>query len=154
MYNRLAADRRLRDRYEFWFFSYNSGAAVSWSSMLLRDALGLAVTLLDPSGTDPGIQNMVVIGHSQGGLLTKMTVIDSGSRFWDLTFKKSPEQLDVSPETRDLLRRWAFVTPLPFVTRVIFIATPHRGSQLTVGRLAGWVGRFIKTPFTLAGTVT
>jgi hypothetical protein len=149
MYNRLAADRRLRDRYEFWFFSYNSGAAVSWSSMLLRDALGRAVTLLDPSGTDPGMQNMVVIGHSQGGLLTKMTVIDSGSRFWDLSYKKPLDSLDVSPQTRDVLRRWAFVKPLPFVNEWSFsrrlitgVRSPSagspRGSAATSPRRSRW----------------
>jgi hypothetical protein len=26
---------------------------------------------------------MVVIGHSQGGLLTKLTAIDTGTRLWD-----------------------------------------------------------------------
>jgi triacylglycerol esterase/lipase EstA (alpha/beta hydrolase family) len=153
MYNRLAADRRLRDRYEFWFFSYNSGAAVSWSSMLLREALRRAVQLLDPSGTDPGMQSMVVIGHSQGGLLTKMTVIDSGSRFWNQSYKKPLEALDVSPETRDVLRRWAFVKPLPFVKRVVFLATPHHGSPLTVGRIAAWVGGYVATPFEMAAVV-
>jgi pimeloyl-ACP methyl ester carboxylesterase len=153
MYNRLAADRRLRDRYEFWFFSYNSGAAVSWSSMLLREALRRAVNLLDPSGTDPGMQHMVVIGHSQGGLLTKMTAIDSGSRFWDLNWRKPLDSLDVSPETRDVLRRWAFITPLPFVKRVVFLATPHRGSPLTVGRVAAWVGGYVAAPFQMAAVV-
>jgi pimeloyl-ACP methyl ester carboxylesterase len=150
MYNRLAADRRLRERYEFWFFSYNSGSPVSWSSMLLRDSLRRAVQLLDPAGANPAMQRMVVIGHSQGGLLTKMTAIDSGSRFWDLNWTKPLESIDVSPETRDVLRRWAFVKPLPFVTRVIFLATPHRGSPLTVGRIASWVGGYVTTPFALA----
>ena len=154
MYNRLSADPRLRNRYEFWFFSYNSGAPVSWSAMLLRDALRRALDILDPGGTDPGLQQMVVIGHSQGGLLTKMTAIDSGSRFWDLYYRKPLAALDLSPETRELLWRWAFVTPLPFVKRVIFVATPHRGSQLTVGRLAEWVGSFVKAPFALAGVMT
>ena len=153
MYNRLAADRRLRDRYEFWFFSYNSGAAVSWSSMLLREALRRAVNLLDPSGADPGMQHMVVIGHSQGGLLTKMTVVDSGSRFWNLTSKKPLESLDVSPETREVLRRWAFVKPLPFVKRVVFLATPHHGSPLTVGRIAAWVGGYVATPLEMAAVI-
>jgi len=153
MYNRLAADRRLRDRYEFWFFSYNSGAPVSWSSMLLRESLRRAVQLLDPAGTDPAMQQMVVIGHSQGGLLTKMTVVDSGSRFWDLNWSKPLESLDVSPATRDVLQRWGFVKPLPFVKRVIFLATPHRGSPLTVGRIAAWVGGYVATPFQLAAVV-
>jgi hypothetical protein len=154
MYNRLAADPRLRARYEFWFFSYDSGSPITWSAMLLRESLQQAVNLLDPDGTDPGLRRMVVIGHSQGGLLTKMTAIDSGSRFWDLNFKRPLESLDVSPEARALLQRTQFVTPLPFVKRVLFLATPHRGSELTVGRIAQWVAGFIKVPLGLAGTLT
>jgi pimeloyl-ACP methyl ester carboxylesterase len=154
MYNRLSADPRLHARYEFWFFSYDTGSPVTWSSMLLRESLKQAVKVLDPQGTDPGLRRMVVIGHSQGGLLTKTTAIDSGSRFWDLRFKRPIETLDVSPETRELLQRVAFVTPLPFVKRVVFLATPHRGSSLTVGRLGEWVVNlargFMRTPAALA----
>jgi pimeloyl-ACP methyl ester carboxylesterase len=154
MYNRLAADARVSAHYEFWFFSYDSGTSIPWSSMLLRESLTRAVKLLDPHGTDPGLRRMVVIGHSQGGLLTKMTAIESGTRFWDLTFNRPLESLDVSPETRDLLQRALFVTPLPFVKRVVFLATPHRGSVLTVGGFAEWVTDrlrgFIKMPFKLA----
>ena len=153
MYNRLAADPRLRAHYEFWFFSYDSGSPISWSAMLLRESLQRAVKLLDPGGTDPGLHRMVVIGHSQGGLLAKMTVIDSGSEFWDLRFRRPPEALDVSPATRDLLRRMMFVTPLPFVKRVVFLATPHRGSYLTLSRVTEWVTRFIKLPFSLVGAM-
>jgi pimeloyl-ACP methyl ester carboxylesterase len=158
MYNRLAADARVRARYEFWFFSYDSGSPISFSAMLLRESLKRAMKLLDPQGTDPALSRMVVIGHSQGGLLTKMTAIDSGSRFWDLFFTKPPEALAVSPETDELLRRTLFVTPLPFVKRVVFLATPHRGSVLTVGRFAEWVADllrgFIKMPFEVAGVMS
>jgi pimeloyl-ACP methyl ester carboxylesterase len=153
MSNRLAADPRLRVGYEFWFFSYDSGNPIPWSAMLLRESLQRAVKLLDPDGTDPGLHEMIVVGHSQGGLLTKMLVIDSGSRFWDLNFRRPPESLDVSPETRDLLRRMAFVKPLPDVKRVVFLATPHRGSYLTLNRVAQWIASFIKVPFTLAGAL-
>ena len=34
------------------------------------------------TGNDPCVRDMVVMGHSQGGLLTKLTVIDSGDAFW------------------------------------------------------------------------
>ena len=157
MFNRLAADSRIRSRYEFWFFSYDSGSPIVWSSMLLRESLERAVKLLDPQGTDLGLRRMVVIGHSQGGLLTKMTVIDSGTRFWDLSFKRPLESLDVSAETRDILERTSFVTPLPFVKRVVFLATPHHGSALTVGGFAEWVAarlrNFIKMPLKLAAVM-
>jgi hypothetical protein len=92
---------------------------------------------------------MVVIGHSQGGLLTKMTVVESGTRFWDNISKEPFEQADISAETRDLLDRSLFVEPLPFVQRVVFIATPHRGSFLS-GNIIGKIGRrLIRLPATV-----
>jgi hypothetical protein len=104
---------------------------------------------LDPEGKDPGLKQMVVIGHSQGGLLTKMAVIDSGNRLWP--FKVPPEELGVSSETRELLSHALILKPLPFVKRVVFIATPHGGSYQALGflgRLGSWFvnlpGRFVK----------
>ena len=104
---------------------------------------------VDPEGKDPALRQMVVIGHSQGGLLTKMTVVNSGSRFWDARFDVPFEQVDVSAETKDLLRRSMFVEPLPFVTEVIFICTPHRGSYLTENILGKIGRRLVNFPATL-----
>jgi triacylglycerol esterase/lipase EstA (alpha/beta hydrolase family) len=84
---------------------------------------------------------MVVIGHSQGGLLTKLTAIHSGTRFWDNISKVPLDELTVEPETQKLIRRSLFFEPRPFVQRVIFISTPHRGSYqaaLRLARLASW----------------
>ena len=68
-----------------------------------------------------GLKRMVVMGHSQGGLLTKMTVIDSGTRLWP--FSVPPDELDLDVETRELLTNSLLLKPLPFVRRVVFIAT-------------------------------
>jgi hypothetical protein len=98
------------------------------------------VAELDPEGKDPGLKQMVMIGHSQGGLLTKMTVIDSGMSLWP--FSVPPEELQVSSETKELLSHGLIFKPLPFVKRVIFIATPHRGSYQALGflgSLAAWL---------------
>ena len=128
---------------------YNTGNPVAYSAMLLRDALIKVVKELDPDDKDTGLKRMVVAGHSQGGLLTKMTVIDSGMHLWP--FSVPPEELDLDVETRDLLTHALMIKPLPFVRRVIFIATPHRGSYQALGILgsfASWMvnlpGRFTK----------
>ena len=76
-------DPVLGQRYQFWFYLYNTGNPVPYSAMGLREGLQHAVADVDPNGTDPALRQMVVIGHSQGGLLTKMTVVDSGTRFWE-----------------------------------------------------------------------
>ena len=150
--NELENDRRFWQNYEIWLFMYNTGNPIAYSALLLRDALTELVSELDPAGTDAGLKNMMVMGHSQGGLLTKMSVIDSGMALW--AFSVSPEELDVSLETRDLLTRALIIKPLPFVKEVIFVATPHRGSYQALGilgNLASWLvnmpGRFAKLSF-------
>jgi len=147
--NELENDPRFWQNYEIWLFIYNTGNPIAYSAMLLRDDLTKTVAELDPQGKDPGLKQMVVIGHSQGGLLTKMMVIDSGNRLWPFTVP--PEELGVSAETQDLLARALIFKPLPFVRRVIFIATPHGGSYQALGflgRLGSWFvnlpGRFVK----------
>ena len=93
---------------------------------------------------------MVVVGHSQGGLLTKMTVVDSGNRFWNNVTKVPFDKADLDPETRDLAQRALFVKPLPFVTEVIFIATPHRGSYMASNPIVKFGNKFINLPGGLA----
>jgi Putative serine esterase (DUF676) len=147
--NELENDPRFWENYEIWLFMYNTGNPVAYSAMLLRDALTKVVKELDPDDKDTGLKRMVVMGHSQGGLLTKMTVIDSGMQLWP--FSVSPDELGVDAETRALLTNSLLIKPLPFVRRVVFIATPHRGSYQALGilgSLASWMvnmpGRFTK----------
>jgi pimeloyl-ACP methyl ester carboxylesterase len=130
MVNDLVADPRLRHRFAFWFFRYDSGQPIPYSAWQLREALMQGVARADPAGTNPCLRDMVVLGHSQGGLLTKMTSIDSGDTFWRGISNKAFDEVRLDDEDRELLRNVAFVKPLPFVRRVIFLATPHRGSYL------------------------
>ncbi len=149
MVNELMSDSNIASRYQFWFFVYNSGNPIPLSAMHLRENLQAAVKDIDPEGKDTALRNMVVIGHSQGGLLTKMTAINSGNKFWENASKQPFDQAKLPSETKELLRRSLFVTPLPFVTRTVFICTPHRGSFLTEN-LIGSIGRkLINIPATM-----
>ena len=151
MYNRLIGDPQIRRRFQFWFFNYKSGDPVVLSSLRLRKALNAAVAQVDPEGKDPAIRRMVLIGHSQGGLLVKMQAIDTGDRLWNAISRKPLEELELSDETRELLKNGFFLEPLPEVSRVVFISTPHRGSFI-----AGWkfVGNFVQRLLTPAPVST
>ena len=152
MFNRLLADPEIRSRYQFWFFQYDSGNPIVLSSLRLREALVAAVARLDPEGKDLALRRIVLIGHSQGGLLVKMQGISSGNRIWDQVSRKPLDQLVLSDQTRDLFRRAMFVEPLPDVSRMVFICTPHRGS-FVAGRdiIANLVRRLLSIPFVLTG---
>ncbi len=147
MVNVLDNDPRINEKYEPWFFAYNSSSPIIYSSYLLRSALIKAVNTIDPEGTDADLRRMVVIGHSQGGLLTKMTAVSSGDTFWNEISKKPFEEVRLDPEDKELLRQVLFVEPLPFVSRVVFLCTPHGGSFLAASDwVRGMITRLVSLP--------
>ena len=152
MVNRLEADAEIRRGYQFWFFAYDSSNPIAYSALQLRRLLTKALTQLDPVGADPALARMVLIGHSQGGLLAKMLTVDTGNKLWDQISKVPLLELRLSPESRKTLQESLFVTPFPAVRRVIFISTPHHGS-FVAGRqmIANLLRRIVRAPAALAG---
>jgi len=146
MLNDLESDPRIRANYQFWFFSYDTGNPVAYSALLLRESIRDALKRFDPEGTDPALRDMVLIGHSQGGLLVKMATVDSGTRYWDQVSRVPLDELKVAPATRKLLADALFLKPEPYVGRVVFIATPHRGSFVAGNRIAHWLASLVKLP--------
>jgi hypothetical protein len=144
--NDLLNDPMVHDRFQLWLFAYNTGNPVPLSALQLRTALEDAVKELDPDRRDRALRNIVLIGHSQGGLVAKMLVINPGSRLFDALSTKPLDQLKLSDESREMIRQALFVTPMPDVTRVIFIATPHRGSYLANWSLPRVIGRLVTLP--------
>jgi len=150
MVNDLLEDKEIRAHYEFWFFNYNTGNPIPISANVLRHALENTVESLGGVQADPALGRMVVIGHSQGGLLTKLIAIDSGTKLWDSISDKPVDQLNLKPETKALLKESVFVRPLPFVKTVIFIATPHGGSYQASLTIVGLFARLVTLPLSIA----
>jgi hypothetical protein len=151
MIEEMEADVALRNRYQFWTFRYASGDSIPYSAQLLRQSLRRARRLFDPDGTDAAFDGMVVIGHSLGGILAKMMVQKSGSRLWQAVCEQPIDNVTGPDEDRQLLRQAFFYEPVPEVRRVVFVATPHRGSPLASGsirrlgtRLCGQPSRFLR----------
>jgi pimeloyl-ACP methyl ester carboxylesterase len=130
MFNDLRGDPELRKRYQFWFFKYPTGLPIGYSTSILREQLNAVHALYDPNSTNPNFNQMVIIGHSMGGLLTRGMVQDSGTKFWDYYFKEPFEMINLDPNTKQMLKKMMFFERLPYVKRVIFVATPHRGSPM------------------------
>jgi pimeloyl-ACP methyl ester carboxylesterase len=144
MWNTLNADPVLRERCQFWMFNYASGNPITYTAGILRNDLLDQIKTLDPDGKDAALQHMVIIGHSQGGLLAKLTATDTGDKLWQLASKTNIDELKIDPKTRELLRANFFFKPLHCVSRVVFIATPHRGSYQNTLLVQKLLNRFMK----------
>ncbi len=144
MINALRGDAEIRQRYQFWSFNYPSGYPYPEAAAIMRRQLDAI------NGTFPGHKKLILIGHSAGGLISRTMITDSGMKLWNAYFNQLPEALDVSPATRDFLRDTLIFRHRPEVGRVIFVSSPHRGSDAA----RKWFGRtgasLVKAPSTLA----
>jgi pimeloyl-ACP methyl ester carboxylesterase len=133
MVNALWADPVVRRNCQVWVFNYPTGYPIPYSALLLRRELDA----LDK--TFPNHRPIVLVGHSMGGIISRLMITDSGGdKLWRYFFGKSPAQTKLSPESKVLLEEGLVFKPRRDVARVIFISTPHRGSifaQNSIGRI-------------------
>src|ERR1700751_5724835 len=130
MINKLRGDPMIRKHYQFWFYSYPTGYPFPYSAAILRDELD------EVEKQVPHLKPMVVIGHSMGGCISRVLLTDSGNQLWMKIFGRPPDQVQLSPKTREYFRQELFFRHRPEIGRVIFIAAPLRGANMA----SGWIG--------------
>ena len=150
MINTLMSDADIQRNYQFLGFSYSSGNPIFYSAWMLRDALKKerARMVAEHRPTEK-FDRMVIIGHSMGGLLTRLVLSSSNDVVLECAadrgkFEKALAGL--SPEERKRIDEIIHFEPLPFVRRAIFMATPHRGSQMAQTWFARWGASLVKIP--------
>lgn len=146
MFNDLRSQRQISKHYQFWFYFYGSGQPFWVSAAQLRDELAGVRRTVDPHHQIASLDRMVLIGHSMGGLVSRLQTIDSGDRIWNLVSKVPVEELPADSEISEEMRKWFFFKPNPSIRRVITIATPHRGSEMANGATQWLAHSFIRLP--------
>jgi pimeloyl-ACP methyl ester carboxylesterase len=146
MLNTLRTDPVLWEKYQFWFYLYDSSKQVVLSAVEMRNTLSEKIKGIDPHGKNNILKEMVVVGHSQGGLLAKLTAVETGDTLIRAVAKKDLDQLTLTVAEKALFERYLIYSPLPFVRRVVFISTPHRGSYLASNWVRQLVQRIVSFP--------
>jgi pimeloyl-ACP methyl ester carboxylesterase len=141
----------LRRRFQVWHYYYPTGAPYLWAGKEFRETLDAVLSALGADGDDVSKSDMVLVGHSMGGMLAKTAVSNSGYRLWDLAFAVPPEDLRVRDEDREMLRGIFVFERLPYVTRAVFVMSPHRGSEVARSWFAGLGTTFITLPRRFSG---
>ena len=150
--NEIRGDPNLRDRYQVWLFMYPTGTPFPYSAAKLRAQLDELRDVVDPDHADRALDRAIMVGHSMGGLITRLMISASGDHLWNLVGARPFDELKATAERKEMLRNVFFFEPHPMVARAVFIATPHGGSSLSdefVGRLAD---RLIRLPRSLRVT--
>ena len=144
--NALEADETLSGKCQFWTYGYSTGDPLPYSASVFRNTFRQAREQLDPNHADKAFDRVVVVGHSQGGLLTKMIAQRSGDACWRSIANRPFEEVKGPESSIAMIRQCAFYDPLPEVRRLVYIATPHRGSDLDRGRIHRLGTQIIRLP--------
>ena len=144
MINDLRASPGFTQRFQIWTFRYPTGQGFLQSAAKLRGELQAAFQDCDPINSDPALCHTVLIGHSMGGLIAKLQVTDSEDKIWREFSNRPFSEIKADESTRMRLAEACFFRPLPQITRVIFIATPHCGSTSASGAIGRLASRLVE----------
>ncbi len=151
-FNELGADPVLRENYQMFFFRYPTGVPVVYSSARFRSELARLHSELAEAGSHRAAGRMVLIGHSMGGLVSKMQMASSGDQLWVQVLGGKPADLGLSQKEYEAFRQYLEFNPNPHVERVIFVCTPHRGSTMAEGFIGAIGRRLVSLPTRILGT--
>lgn len=138
----LKSDPVIAQKYQIWVYQYPTGVSYLRTAADLRRELIQTRISLDPNQSDRAFDETVLIGHSMGGLLSRLQISHSDDRLWRSVTNLPMEETIRSQQLPDATIRSFVFEPVPFVRRVIYIATPHRGSNWTIqplGQFSRWL---------------
>jgi pimeloyl-ACP methyl ester carboxylesterase len=147
MINDLMADPDLTPHFQFGFFFYPTGNPILYSAGELRHTLHIFRETVDPEEKDEAFDKMVLVGHSMGGLLSRLMIAGSDNDFIENWSGLTIDDIEIDDEDKEILRRIDQFEPVPFVDRVLFLATPHNGADMAssmIGKLGNAVTLFPK----------
>ncbi len=145
--NEVEADPALRGRIQFGAFQYPTGNPLLYSAMRCREELTRF------RQQHPGA-SVILVGHSMGGLVSRLQATDAQRKIWNANFKDRADELYARVPEDSVVKRSYFFAPDPQVRRLVFICVPHRGSEMALSSIGAIGMRLITLPATLVTEFT
>jgi len=147
--NEVLGDELLRSNYQIWQVYYPTNAPLGLNNQAIRQALQHTLAHFDPEGKATASRDITLVGHSMGGVLSRLMVSSTQGRL----LESLTTDLDLPTDSQELVRsqlgEYLEFDPLPQVGSAIFIAAPHRGTSFANQRLARWAANLVTLPFSV-----
>jgi pimeloyl-ACP methyl ester carboxylesterase len=147
--NEVLGDESLRNEFQVWQVYYPTNIPISFNHAVIRKAVNDTLKFFDPSGKARSSQHMVVVGHSMGGVISRLMVSSSGNELLKWLREDLGADQDKLQAVESKLKPLVQFEPIPNISRAVFIAAPHRGTEFAGNRIGRWISSFIKLPITL-----
>ncbi|MGK5080017.1 esterase/lipase family protein [Janthinobacterium sp. HLX7-2] len=147
--NELMGDEQLRQRYQIWQVYYPSNAPLAANNVAIRQALDATLAHFDPQAGAAAANDMVLIGHSMGGVLARLMVSNASNTLLDAITEEYNLKGKKAEKVRAGLAPYLHFTAMAQVNRAIFIAAPHRGTSFANHKVARWIANLITLPINM-----
>jgi len=146
--NDLRFDPDLRGKYQYWVFYYPTSWPPAYSAMRLREELAAIDKVYGRQ------RDMVLVGHSMGGIVARMQVISPGRAIWNAQGGSRANELYKTLPPTHLLKRALLFSANPDIGREIYICVPHRGSRMADWSVTSFFTKFIRLPANIMSAAT
>nr|WP_255699458.1 alpha/beta fold hydrolase [Luteimonas sp. Y-2-2-4F] len=147
--NEILGDETLRRRFQVWQVYYPTNAPIALNHAAIRRTVSDALDHVDPYRLMPASRDIVLIGHSMGGVISRLMASSAGDRLWDAVLAEREIDDGRLARARPRLQPVLGFEPFPGVERAIFIAAPHRGTAVAGSRVGRFLSRLVRLPITV-----
>jgi len=152
--NEVLGDEKLRRNYQIWQIYYPTNLPIAFNNKAIRETIERTLTHFDPQGSATASRDIVLVGHSMGGVLSRLLVSSSEDRLWSSVMSQYEMKGKRLEKARSSLGPYLHFEPLPQVSRAVFAAAPHRGTPFAENRLSRWAASLIKLPVSVLSRVS
>ena len=149
--NEVTGDKVLREHYQVWSVYYPTNAPIGLNRYTISRALNRTLAHFDPQGTAVASQDMVFVGHSMGGVLARLMLSTPGDALLSSVVQGFELRGDRRQQAQRRLAPLLRYQPEANVSRAVFIATPHQGTDIATSGLGNFIGKFVRLPLTILG---
>lgn len=149
--NEIMGDPEMRRHYQIWSVYYPTNAPIALNRYTVSNAFNRTLDHFDPARTAAASHDMVFIGHSMGGVIARLMLSDSGDTLWNGAVERFNLRGERLRRVEARLGPLTRFSPQPDVARAVFIASPHRGTDIAGDRLGRLIGKLVRLPLTILG---
>ncbi|WP_151830699.1 lipase family alpha/beta hydrolase [Acinetobacter ursingii] len=148
--NDIMGDSILREHYQVWQVFYSTNMPILESRFQIYALLKQAFGALNPN--DPADKDAVLIGHSMGGIISRLLVSNADISQSALSMMSPYQQakLKKHPIVSERLK----IQPITNFDRAVFMSSPNRGTDFADLWFTRAARKIIKLPGAFLGAVT
>jgi len=141
MSDAINAHPALRKKYQLWFYFYPTGTPWLVTASKFRNSFRNLIKELDPDKNDKNLRDITLIGHSMGGLISRVSLSEPKNIIQQAYFGDTSLDQIFTKDNLKSVRSYFHFEPLTEPSRA-----PHRGSRIAQGLIGSITIKLITLP--------